>query len=57
VYRKVMGDAPMAYVETEGGRRVAEDDVVVKGKNDVSRPRSKTVSCIIVLTCRTDPKF
>ncbi|RYF30074.1 MAG: hypothetical protein EOO38_32700 [Cytophagaceae bacterium] len=37
VYRKVMGDAPMAYVETEGGRRVAEDDVVVKGKNDVSR--------------------
>lgn len=36
VYRKVMGDAPMAYVETEGGRRVAEDDVVVVGKNDVS---------------------
>jgi len=36
VYRKVMGDAPMAYVETEGGRRVSEDDVVVVGKNDVS---------------------
>jgi ribosome-binding ATPase YchF (GTP1/OBG family) len=36
VYRKVMGDAPMAYVETEGGRRVAEDDVVAVGKNDVS---------------------
>ncbi|OAK95443.1 P-loop containing nucleoside triphosphate hydrolase protein [Phaeosphaeriaceae sp. SRC1lsM3a] len=35
VYRKVMGDAPMAYVETEGGRRVGEDDVVVKGKNDI----------------------
>jgi hypothetical protein len=36
VYRKVMGDAPMAYVETEGGRRVGEDDVVAVGKNDVS---------------------
>jgi ribosome-binding ATPase YchF (GTP1/OBG family) len=36
VYRKVMGDAPMAYVETEGGRRVAEDDIVAVGKNDVS---------------------
>ena len=36
VYRKVMGDAPLAYVETEGGRRVSEDDVVVCGKNDVS---------------------
>ncbi|PVH96971.1 P-loop containing nucleoside triphosphate hydrolase protein [Periconia macrospinosa] len=36
VYRKVMGDAPMAYVETKGGVRVAEDDVVVAGKNDVS---------------------
>ncbi|CAN9099703.1 GTP-binding protein [Alternaria sp. MG1] len=35
VYRKVMGDAPMAYVETEGGRRVAEDDVVAVGKNDI----------------------
>lgn len=36
VYRKVMGDAPMAYVETKGGVRVAEDDVVKVGKNDVS---------------------
>lgn len=36
VYRKVMGDAPLAYVETEGGRRVGEDDVVAVGKNDVS---------------------
>ncbi|KAF2758878.1 GTP-binding protein-like protein [Pseudovirgaria hyperparasitica] len=35
VYRKVMGDAPMAYVETAGGQRVAEDDVVVVGKNDI----------------------
>ena len=36
VYRKVMGDAPMAYVETVGGIRVAEDDEVKVGKNDVS---------------------
>ena len=35
VYRKVMGDAPLAYVETEGARRVAEDDVVSVGKNDI----------------------
>ncbi|KAH9866951.1 hypothetical protein IAQ61_007541 [Plenodomus lingam] len=35
VFRKVMGDAPMAYVETEGGRRVAEDDVVEVGRNDI----------------------
>ena len=31
-----MGDAPLAYVETTGGVRVAEDDVVTVGKNDVS---------------------
>lgn len=30
-----MGDVPLAYVETTGGVRVAEDDVVVTGKNDV----------------------
>lgn len=30
-----MGDVPLAYVETTGGVRVAEDDVVVSGKNDV----------------------
>ncbi|KAF2689146.1 P-loop containing nucleoside triphosphate hydrolase protein [Lentithecium fluviatile CBS 122367] len=35
VYRKVMGDAPMAYVEREGGVRVAEDDLVTVGKNDI----------------------
>lgn len=35
VYRKVMGDAPMAYVEKEGGVRVAEDDLVGVGKNDI----------------------
>lgn len=31
-----MGDAPLAYVETVGGVRVAEDDEVKVGKNDVS---------------------
>lgn len=36
VYRKVMGDAPLAYVETVGGIRVSEDDEVLVGKNDVS---------------------
>ena len=36
VYRKIMGDAPMAYAETVGGVRVAEDDEVGVGKNDVS---------------------
>ncbi|TKA65479.1 putative GTP-binding protein [Friedmanniomyces simplex] len=35
VYRKVMGDAPMAYVETVGGVRVGEDDEVGVGKNDI----------------------
>lgn len=34
--RKVMGDAPLAYVEGAGGVRVAEDDLVAVGKNDVS---------------------
>jgi hypothetical protein len=36
VYRKVMGDAPLAYVETVGGVRVSDEDVVSVGKNDVS---------------------
>jgi len=36
VYRKVMGDAPLAYAETVGGMRVGEDDLVAVGKNDVS---------------------
>ena len=36
VGRKVMGDVPIAYVETVGGVRVSEDDIVRVGKNDVS---------------------
>lgn len=35
--RKIMGDAPLAYVEGAGGVRVSEDEVVSVGKNDVSR--------------------
>ncbi|EPQ67314.1 Bgt-3037 [Blumeria graminis f. sp. tritici] len=34
--RKVLGDAPLAYVEGVGGLRVAEDDVITTGNNDVS---------------------
>ncbi|KAH8599394.1 P-loop containing nucleoside triphosphate hydrolase protein [Bisporella sp. PMI_857] len=35
VGRKIMGDAPLAYVEGSGGVRVSEDDLVAIGKNDV----------------------
>ncbi|RDW82188.1 p-loop containing nucleoside triphosphate hydrolase-23 [Coleophoma cylindrospora] len=35
VAKKVMGDAPLAYVEGAGGVRVAEDDIVSVGKNDI----------------------
>ena len=36
VYRKTMGDAPLAFTETVGGVRVGEEDEVRFGKNDVS---------------------
>lgn len=36
VARKVMGDVPIAYVETVGGVKVGEDDLIRPGKNDVS---------------------
>jgi hypothetical protein len=35
VFRKIMGDVPLAYVETVGGQRVSEDDLVAVGKNDI----------------------
>lgn len=35
VARKVMGDAPIAFVEGDGGRRVAEDQIIAAGKNDI----------------------
>lgn len=34
--RKVMGDAPIAYIEGVGGVRVGEDEIISIGKNDVS---------------------
>lgn len=46
VARKVIGDAPLAYVEGAGGVRVGEDDVVSVGKCDVSLPSPKSLkSC------------
>ena len=36
VARKIMGDAPVAYIEAPGGIRVAEDQIIAVGKNDVS---------------------
>jgi ribosome-binding ATPase YchF (GTP1/OBG family) len=41
VARKVMGDAPLAYVEGSSGTRVSEDDIVAVGKNDVSVSRGR----------------
>ena len=35
VARKIMGDVPIAFVETVGGVRVSEEDEVGVGKNDV----------------------
>ncbi|KAF4125680.1 ribosome-binding ATPase [Geosmithia morbida] len=35
VARKVMGDAPIAYIEGVGNLRVSEDDSVSVGKNDI----------------------
>ncbi|OAP55234.1 hypothetical protein AYL99_10207 [Fonsecaea erecta] len=35
VARKVMGDAPIAFVEGDGGRRIAEDSIIEVGKNDI----------------------
>ncbi|PQK13473.1 hypothetical protein BB8028_0004g04040 [Beauveria bassiana] len=35
VARKIMGDAPIAYVEGVGNMRVSEDDLVTVGKHDV----------------------
>lgn len=38
VARKVMGDVPVAYVEGLGGVRIAEDDTIGIGRNDVRAP-------------------
>lgn len=53
VARKVMGDAPIAYIEGAGGLRVSEDDLVAVGKHDVSPPLSCSPSLRSMLTsCR-----
>jgi len=49
VYRKVMGDAPLAYVEGVGGVRVSEEDEVAVGKNDVSALR--LCLCLLPVGC------
>jgi ribosome-binding ATPase YchF (GTP1/OBG family) len=58
VARKVMGDAPIAYVEGVGGTRVSEDDIVAVGKNDVgSAPmiiRSRCLDLANVLVSLAD---
>jgi len=38
-----MGDAPLAYVEGASGVRVAEDEIVAVGKNDV---RLSSTTCL-----------
>jgi ribosome-binding ATPase YchF (GTP1/OBG family) len=35
VARKIMGDAPIAFIEGAGGKRVADDQVVASGSNDI----------------------
>lgn len=52
VYRKVMGDAPLAYVETVGGVRVSEDDEVGVGKNDVCAGISRGAGAYANDDCR-----
>lgn len=48
VARKVMGDAPLAYVEGAGGARVSPDDLVSVGKNDVSASAHYHASLLIL---------
>lgn len=57
VYRKVMGDAPLAFVETVGGVRVSEEDVVGVGKCDVSSPFRPSSLRTVLLTFVPDTEF
>ena len=52
VARKIIGDAPIAYIEGVGNIRVAEDDLVAVGKNDVSFSMLK--GCNILTHTSTD---
>jgi ribosome-binding ATPase YchF (GTP1/OBG family) len=56
-FRKIMGDAPLAYVETVGGVRVAEDELVRVGKNDVSFWLKTGHSLNVLANFLLDPLF
>lgn len=45
VARKMLGDAPLAYVEGVGGVRVAEDEIVEVGKHNVSTLGFQWITC------------
>lgn len=54
--RKIMGDAPLAYVEGVGGVRISEDDIVSVGKNDVSfNGRALCIANLLMLVSRFFP--
>ena len=44
--RKIMGDAPVAYIEGAGGTRVSEDDIIERGRFDVSLSNLLSLSWI-----------
>lgn len=46
-----MGDVPISYIETAGGVRVSEDEVVGVGKHDV---RLNTCITMLVYTSQTN---
>lgn len=50
--RKIMGDAPVAYVEGAGGVRVSEDEVITVGKNDVSILCIQMSNFVLTRSCR-----
>jgi hypothetical protein len=52
VARKVMGDAPIAYVEGIGNLRVSEDDIVAVGKNDVRTKPCSIEQTLQLIRCR-----
>ena len=58
VFRKIMGDAPMAFAEGVGGLRVGEDEEVGPGVNDVSGAAATpplllpACSCAALSACR-----
>lgn len=51
VARKVMGDAPIAYVEGVGGVRVAEDSIVAVKQNDVRSVHSRVLVVPADMAC------